>query len=119
MATYIGYFVVNADYGAANGARMRAEGPSSDPKFIERIVSLPAALPPGTRMVGTWSAMSTGPVFGGQPLPGFTIVESDDVAGLSVINNHYAGYLNFQWTPANVLPPSTAGRQEWQKEQGA
>ena len=65
------------------------------PEFQEKIRGLPATLPETMKLVGSWG------VTGGDN-PGVMVVEAESFADLQVVNQHYSGWLNFDWHPTNT-----------------
>lgn len=52
----------------------------------------PAALPETCKLIGSWA------VTGGEA-PGVMVVEAESFSDLQAINQHYNGWLNFDWHP--------------------
>ncbi len=66
-----------------------------DPRVVERRNGLPAALPSTCRLIGSWNV-------GGGQAPGVMVVEAESFADLLAINQHWAGYLQFDWHPTTT-----------------
>lgn len=107
MATYIGFYGPHPAQLAETGERARS-GAGPNAAFQDMVQSLPGKLPAGTAIVGSYATMSN-------ERPAVMIVETDDPAGLAFISNYYQGYLQFDWSPANVIGGNQAERDEWRK----
>ena len=112
MAVYIGYYRPNPQSLAEGGQRARSGQPGPDPTLVQLVRALPDKLPAGCRLLGSFAPMA-GPVFADQPPPGVTIVETDNVADLQFISQHYAGYLIYHWIPAVRVGVSALEREAW------
>jgi hypothetical protein len=110
MAVYIGYYRPVPSFAEANFARSRAEGFSPDPKMQQLVRELPERLPGSCRILAAYSPMAAA-VFSETQPPGVLVVETDSTTDLTFINQHYAGYLLFQWAPATVVGTTRAERE--------
>jgi len=87
--TYVGFFGVTDSAAPVLEAAARETG-SWPQEFIDKVNGFPGSFPDGLRLVGSWG------VAGGER-PGVTVVEADDFAALSHVNNYYNGWLQFEW----------------------
>ena len=55
----------------------------------------PSKLPPTCNLVGSWATLGANPA-------GVMVVEAESFADLAVINNHYRGWLLFDWHPTTT-----------------
>ena len=110
MAVYIGYYRPAPSFLEANFARARAEGFSPDPKMQQLVRELPERLPASCRILAAYSPMAA-PVFGDTAPPGVLVIETDSTTDLTFINQHYMGYLMFQWVPATAIGTTRAERE--------
>jgi hypothetical protein len=111
VAVYMGYYRPAPGYIEANQARARAEGPSPDPKLQRLVAELPEQLPKSAKIIAAFSPVQSGAVLSDTGAPGVIIIQTDNSADLQFINQHYAGYLMFQWVPANVIGTTRAERE--------
>lgn len=110
MSAYIGYYRPVPAFLEENQARARSEGASPDPRMQQRVRELPDKLPAGCTILGAYSPMA-GAVFSDAPPPGVIVIETSNTADLMLINQHYAGFLVFQWVPATVIGTTRAERE--------
>jgi hypothetical protein len=110
MAAYIGYYRPVPGFLEENQTKARSEGASPDPRMQQRVRELPEKLPAGCTILGAYAPMA-GPVFSDTAPPGVLVVDTNNTADLTFINQHYAGFLVFQWLPATVIGATRAERE--------
>jgi hypothetical protein len=108
MATYIGFYNPDPAFAARNAKNARREkGPNTS--FQDKVQALPGALPQGTSIIGSYATMSN-------ERPAVMIVETSDPSGLAFISSYYEGFLNFDWTPTQVIGGNQAERDQWRQQ---
>ena len=112
MAVYIGYYRPNPQAMEEAGQRARGGDRGPAPQLVQLVRELPDKLPAGCKLLGSYAPMA-GPVFSEQPPPGITVVETDNVADLQFISQHYAGYLVYHWVPATRVGVTAQEREAW------
>ena len=87
--TYVGFWrPLSPDL---NNESLRTTG-ALPPEMIEKVRAFPSIFGPTRKLIGSWA------ISGGQA-PGVTVVEVESFADLAAINNHYSGWLAFEWHP--------------------
>ena len=89
--TYLGFYDPTATALATIEASMRETGRPPQ-EFREKVNAMPSTLPAGTSLIGSYAIP-------GGDRPSVMIVEAEDYTGLQHIQNHYAGWLQFEWHP--------------------
>jgi hypothetical protein len=64
-------------------------------ELLDKVRAFPEALPASVKLIGSY-------VIQGGDRPSVMIVETDDYSGLQHIQNHYAGWLQFEWHPTTT-----------------
>ncbi len=108
MATYLGFYTIDAGFQAESNDTARSGNTGVDPTFLDKVQGLTGALPEGTSIVGSYGTLST-------DRPNVMIVDASDPSGLTFLNSYYAGYLEFDWTPATVVGGSQGERDAWRE----
>jgi hypothetical protein len=118
VSAYIGYYRPAQSFLEANQAKARDQGAFAvEPKMQQKVRELPEKLPSGCKILGAFAPIQSGAVIGDNALPGVLVIDTENSADLTFINQHYAGYLIFQWTPANVVGTNRAEREAMQAQQ--
>jgi hypothetical protein len=90
--TFVGFFrQVDPNEGAAY-QREHGENP---PEMAQKVREFPSVFSDTCRLIGSWA------VAGGEA-PGVTVVEAESFDDLAAINQHYQGWLRFDWHPTNT-----------------
>lgn len=112
MSVYMGYYRPAQGFLEANQSKARDQGEFAvEPKMQQKVRDLPEKLPAGCKILGAFAPIQSGAVIAETALPGIIVIETQNSADLTFINQHYAGYLIFQWTPANVVGTTRAERE--------
>jgi hypothetical protein len=69
---------------------------SFPPALREKVSTFAKMLPQTCKLVGSWAVS-------GGAAPGVIVVEAESYADIVHINQHYAGWLWFDWHPANTV----------------
>lgn len=109
MATYIGYFGPNESFRQVMGERAREGKPEFPEEFTKKVVELRDKLPSTIKLIGVYAPIAS--ANSAPEHPAVWIAETDDPAELTFVNNHYAGYLSFQWVPVSVLGTTSQATQ--------
>ncbi|MGE0229216.1 MAG: hypothetical protein AB7I38_02455 [Dehalococcoidia bacterium] len=113
MAIYLGYYGVHPDYAHERGEVARKAGHFvPDEAFNARVAALRDQLPPSIRLVGSYVPIASMTPDWDPRRPGIWIADCDNPRDLGFINNYYAGFLKFDWVPANSLGTSSAQTAE-------
>ncbi|MCA9822522.1 MAG: hypothetical protein R3B97_05070 [Dehalococcoidia bacterium] len=91
--TYIGYMSSPPDIPTYAILRDTGAFPRA---LAEKMRAFPGSLPSTCKLIGSWA------VFG--PAPNVVIVETESVADLQHIDNHYLGWVIFDWHPCIPMP---------------
>ena len=67
------------------------------PAFREKVNSFAKNLPSTCKLVGSWAVS-------GEAAPNVIIIEAESYADVVHINQYYAGWISFDWHPANTVP---------------
>ena len=114
MATYLGFYRATPGFSSAvNAYKLGLEGAVDvQSGLFKRVRGLIDALPAGCRFVNAYAPIG-GAVIGDRPVPGVMVIQTDNPTDLAAINQHYEGFLDFQWAPANVSGSSSEERSAW------
>ncbi len=89
--TFVGFFrpIDPPTFAAAQ----RETGENFPPEFQQKVRDFPSIFTGGLKLIGSWGV-------GGGQQPGVTVVEAESFDDLQRINDHYLGWLNFEWHPS-------------------
>lgn len=91
--TFVGFFRLAATEVIVE--YQRGHDDNFPPEFQQKVRDVPSLFSDSLKLVGSWGV-------GGGEVPGVMVVEVDSFADLQVIDQHYNGWLNFDWHPTNT-----------------
>lgn len=90
--TFVGLYCLDGPLESDIESRRQGGIPEA---FATKVREFPATLPDTCKLIGSWRIMT-------DQIAGVMVVEAESYEDLQFIDNHYAGWLQFNWHPTTT-----------------